>query len=49
LRAQDWLVHAGLTPWPVPDEDRRRLVNVNTPADWRAWRAAQEEGETNHG
>lgn len=49
MRAQDWLRHAGLTPWPVPDEDRRRLVNVNTPEDWQGWLAAQERGDARDG
>jgi len=37
LRAQEWLRHAGLTPWRVPEEDRRRLTNVNTPEQWQDW------------
>jgi molybdopterin-guanine dinucleotide biosynthesis protein A len=49
LRAQDWLQHAGLTPWPVADEDRRRLANLNTPEDWRAWLAQQQNGDERHG
>jgi len=46
MRAQDWLQHAGLTPWQVDDDDRRRLQNVNTPEQWRAWCDQVADGTT---
>jgi molybdopterin-guanine dinucleotide biosynthesis protein A len=45
LAARDWVRAARLAVWDVPAELAPRLVNLNTPEEWRAWSGRAPGGD----
>jgi molybdopterin-guanine dinucleotide biosynthesis protein A len=44
LAARDWVAHAGLVAWHVPESGIERFANVNTPAEWEEWQWRSRPG-----